>query len=263
MQPDEPEDTPPSPPTPTRNPRPAAGRLFVSDDLGPGAELALDPGQARYLTTVLRRRLGEPVTLFNGRDGEWRAVISGQDRKRLRLTVADLLRRQTAVPDLWLVFAVLKRGPTDLLVEKATELGAAELRPVFTARSNALRVGLDRVRTRAVEAAEQCGRLDVPAIREPEPLDRLLAAWPAGRALLFCDESGRAPPVGQVLAAARPGPWAILIGPEGGFSPAEREDLAARADVHAAALGVRTLRAETAAIAALALWQAVIGDWRS
>jgi len=237
-------------------------RLFVPFDLAAGGVVALDPDQSRYLAAVMRRGVGDEALLFNGRDGEWRAAITAVGKRAAQLRVAVLERPQAAGPDLDLVIALVKRTRLEVIVEKAAELGARRVRPVTTARTNADTVRLPRLRAIAVEAAEQTGRLDVPELMAPARLDALLEGWDAGRRLLFCDEAGDAPPALQALAGLEAGPWAILIGPEGGFSPEERARLRARPFAVAASLGPRILRADTAAISALTLWQAALGDWR-
>jgi 16S rRNA (uracil1498-N3)-methyltransferase len=237
-------------------------RLFVPHDLSAGAELALDEGQSRYLAAVMRLAAGDELLVFNGRDGEWRAGVSAVGKRAVSLTVRTQARPQTAGPDLDLVAALVKRARLETIVEKAAELGARRVRLVTTERTNADRTRVDRLAAIAAEAAEQTGRLDVPEIAAPVTLERLIGAWEAGRRLLFCDEAGEAPPILDALAAdAAPGPWAILIGPEGGFSPAERAMLRALSYAVPCSLGPRILRADTAAIAALSLWQAARGDW--
>ena len=245
----------------------ARARLFVADPLTAGTGLALAVAQAHYLRNVLRLKAGDAVSLFNGRDGEWRAVITALGRSDCAVAVESCTRPQAPEPDIWLLFAPVKRGPLDFLVQKAVELGAASLRPVMTRYTDVNRVNIDRLRLNAVEAAEQCGRLTVPTIAPPQPLAEALAAWPAGRRLLACAESGPAPPIAAVLAAARsrtaPAGWALLAGPEGGFAPEELDALGKLPFVTRVGLGPRILRAETAALAALTCWQAVLGDWQS
>jgi 16S rRNA (uracil1498-N3)-methyltransferase len=237
-------------------------RLFIPHDLAPGAELALDSGQSRYLAAVMRQAVGDEVLLFNGRDGEWRAKISAVTKRAVAVRAEASARPQAAGPDLDLIVALVKRGRLETIVEKAAELGARRVRLVATERTNADRARVERLSAIATEAAEQTGRLDVPEIFEPLKLDRLIADWPEGRRLLFCDEAGDAKPILDALKDAPTGPWAILIGPEGGFSPRERQMLRALPDVTPASLGPRILRADTAAISALTLWQAALGDWR-
>lgn len=238
-------------------------RLFVSHDLAPGLELALDEGQSRYLGAVMRAKAGDELRVFNGRDGEWRALVAQVGKRAVTLQVIDPARPQTPAPDLDLVVALVKRGPLETIVEKAAELGARRVRPVITERTNADHTRVERLRAIATEAAEQTGRLDVPEITPPARLEALIAGWDEGRRLLFCDEAGDARPVLEALAGASgpAAPWAILIGPEGGFSPRERDLLRALPYAIPVTLGPRILRADTAAISALALWQAATGDW--
>jgi 16S rRNA (uracil1498-N3)-methyltransferase len=238
-------------------------RLHLVHDLAPGAELPLDEGQSRYLGAVMRLSVGDELLVFNGRDGEWRASVVGMGKRAVTLRAERLERPQAAGPDLDLVIALVKRARLETIVEKAAELGARRVRPVVTERTNAERTRIDRLSAIAAEAAEQTGRLDVPQVLEPVKLERLIADWDAGRRLLFCDEAGEAAPVLRALEGAPEGPWAILIGPEGGFSPAERERLRALPYATPASLGPRILRADTAAISALTLWQAALGDWRT
>jgi 16S rRNA (uracil1498-N3)-methyltransferase len=233
----------------------------VAEDLAPGAEIALGSEPSHYLANVMRQVVGARLALFNGRDGEWGAVIAEAGKRTVRLRVDQQLRAQTTTPDLELVVAAVKRSRLETIVEKAAELGARRVRIVLTARTNAERVRVDRLAAIATEAAEQTGRLDVPAVDEAVKLGKLLDGWDATRRLLFCDEGGDARPVIQALAGAS-GPWAILIGPEGGFSPEERERLRGLPHVTPATLGPRILRADTAAISAMTLWQAAAGDWR-
>lgn len=204
-------------------------------------------------------RLGEgaEVKLFDDLTGEWLARIIQAERKRMTLTVVRKLREREAVPDLWLLFAPIKRGRIDWLVEKATELGVDRLVPVLTRRTIVDRLNADRLRAHVIEAAEQCERTALPTLDEPQKLDALLRRWPSGRALLFADEAG-----GEPLAeAAAPGPSAILIGPEGGFTDEERTSIRAVGEVKPVSLGPRILRADTAAVAATSLWMAAAGDW--
>ncbi|MBW8814816.1 MAG: 16S rRNA (uracil(1498)-N(3))-methyltransferase [Caulobacterales bacterium] len=238
-------------------------RLFIPQDLSAGAELDLDEGQSRYLAAVMRQAVGDEVLAFNGRDGEWRARIAAVGKRAVRLQALAQTRPQQVGPDLDLVIALVKRARLETIVEKAAELGARRVRPVLTERTNADHTRVDRLQAIAVEASEQTGRLDVPQVVDPERLDRLLAAWEPGRRLLFCDEAGDAPPVLEALSGAAAEPWAILIGPEGGFSAAERDRLRALPFATAVTLGPRILRADTAAISALTLWQAAAGDWRA
>lgn len=236
-------------------------RLYVPSGLAAGTVLALGKDQSHYLAAVMRAKMGEAVLLFNGRDGEWQGALTDIGKNAVRLTVGAQTRPQTPEPDLWLLAAPLKKDNTDLVAEKAAELGASALWPVFTRRTVAARVNADRLRAHLMEAAEQCERLTVPELREPAALDKVLADWDAARPLMFLDESGRGPPLAEALPPA--GPLAILVGPEGGFAPEERALLAKCAFARPVSLGPRILRAETAAIAALAVVQAVVGDWRT
>lgn len=237
-------------------------RLFVEGDLGPGAEVALTPDQAHYLFTVMRAGRGAHVAVFNGRDGEWLAEVTHAARRAGTLACRAPGQPQRVPPDLWLVFAPIKKARTDFIVEKATEMGCARIQPVFTRLTNAERLRPERLRAHAVEAAEQCGETYVPEIAEPLRLGPLLDVWDPARRLMFCDESREACPAAEALAEAGPGPWAILIGPEGGFAPEEAARLRAMPHVLPVTLGPRVLRADTAAVAAVALWQSTLGDWR-
>ena len=227
-----------------------APRLFVPDALAEGAAFDATPAQAHYLGTVLRQAAGAKLRLFNGQHGEWAATLATIRRDRARFLVERQTRPQTAEPDLWLVFAPLKRDATDLVVQKATELGASAILPVFTARTNTARLNLDRLRAIATEAAEQCERLTLPRMADPLALPELLAAWPAERRLVVALERSQSPP-----PRPRDSPTALLIGPEGGFTPAEITLLRRHPAVEPVTLGPRVLRAETAAIVGLALLQ--------
>jgi 16S rRNA (uracil1498-N3)-methyltransferase len=237
-------------------------RLHVEAALGPNARITPSPEQAHYLLHVMRAKTGERVSLFNGRDGEWRAIISEVAKRNCTLVCETQTAPQTQAPDLWLVFAPIKKTPSDYLAQKATELGVRVLQPVFTRRTIVTRVNLERMRANVIEAAEQSGRTDIPETREPLPLEKLLANWPSDRKLLFCDEAGDAPTIADALKSSRNEPWAILTGPEGGFDPKERETIRAVPSVVPVTLGQRILRADTAALAALAVWQTLVGDWR-
>ena len=237
-------------------------RLHVEAALGDDVRVTPDEAQAHYLLHVMRAKLGDAVRLFNGRDGEWLASVVEASKRSCSLVCRKQLAPQSHVPDVWLVFAPIKKTPADYVVQKATELGVKRLQPVFTRRTIVTRVNLERMRANAVEAAEQSERLDVPEIGEPQPLNALLASWPADRAILFCDEAGEASPIATALADIPNGPTAIFTGPEGGFDPAERETIRARRNVVAVSLGSRILRADTAALSALAVWQSLRGDWR-
>jgi 16S rRNA (uracil1498-N3)-methyltransferase len=249
-----------------------ATRLFVDEPLGAGQTVGLDHQRAHFLRSVLRLQTGAELALFNGRDGEWRARIDALGKGWASLAVIEQRRAQQPEPDLWLVFAPIKRARLDFMVEKACELGASRLVPVFTQNTDVSRVNCERLRANCREAAEQCERLSVPEVAEPTRLRELLGAWPAERHLLVGAESGDAPPVAEELARARDraggragvsaaaAPWAVLVGPEGGFTEAELDALVKLPFVSAAGLGPRVLRADTAAIALLACWQAWLGD---
>ena len=223
--------------------------------------LALAPAQAHQLRAVLRLAPGDAVALFNGRDGEWRARIASLTRDRATVAVEAPLRAQEEAGDLWLLFAPVKRARLELIVEKATELGVSALCPVITERTNIDRLNPERLGAIAREAAEQSERLSVPELRAPLPLMRLVTDWPAERRLILCDETGAAPPAAAALEALPPGPRAVLIGPEGGFAETELDALRKLPFVCPVGLGPRVLRCDTAAIAALAMAQAVGGDW--
>jgi 16S rRNA (uracil1498-N3)-methyltransferase len=235
-------------------------RLFVQVPLHADREVALEGDPAHYLIRVMRLAEGDELRLFNGTDGEWSARITGIGKRTCRLRVGTLVEAQGAGPDLELHVALVKRGPLETIVEKATELGVRRIRLLRTERTNADHTNLDRLAAIAREAAEQCGRLDVPRIDPAERLDDRLAAWEAGRALMFCDEAGDAPGAVAGLLRENPGPWAVLIGPEGGFTAAERAAIRACPGAVPVSLGARVLRADTAAIAALAIWQLTLGE---
>ncbi len=270
-------------------------RLYVTPDLSPTAAVAPTPEQSRYLTGVMRLTQGDDLLIFNGRDGEWRATITEFTNRGVVLTCQDQTRPQAIGPDLDLIVALVKKSRVETIVEKAAELGVRRIRPTITRRTNVEKVRLDRLDAIVMEAAEQTGRLDVPVVDDTAKLDTILDGWDANRRLMFCDETGGAP----VMAALSPSPswegtaerqqsqggevsdsptqtasrsslptpgegeskWAILIGPEGGFAPEERARLRSLPFTTAVSLGPRILRADTAAIAAMTLWQAALGDW--
>jgi len=236
-------------------------RLFVPNDLSAGAGLAPSVEQSRYLTQVMRQAVGAEIALFNGRDGEWLAKIAEVTKRGCLLNVIEQTRPMALGPDLDLVVAMVKRGRIETIVEKAAELGARRVRLTVTRRTNVDFVKLGRLDAIAMEAAEQTGRLDVPSVEDPEKLATILDGWDPARKLVFCDEGGDALPAIEALAGSE-GPAAILIGPEGGFAPEERERLRSLPFVTPVSLGPRILRADTAAIAAMTLWQAAAGDWR-
>ena len=239
-------------------------RLYIASGLAPRVEAELDRAQAHYLRSVLRLDKGAAIAAFNATDGEWLCRVAEFGKRGARLTVEAQLREaeSEAESDLWLIFAPIKRAPLDWLVEKATELGVAALVPVWTARTQVERVNLDRLRAHAVEAAEQSERLSVPELRAPDRLDRVLAAWPGERRLVVCDESGAGDPISDAVARLPPGPVALLVGPEGGFDETELDAIGKLSFVTRVGLGPRVLRAETATLAAVAVFQAIAGDWR-
>jgi 16S rRNA (uracil1498-N3)-methyltransferase len=238
-------------------------RLLVPHDLAAGAELALDEGQSRYLAAVMRLSVGDELLVFNGRDGEWLAGVAALGKRAVTLAVRRRERPQAQTPDVELIVALVKRARLETIVEKSAELGARRVRLAITERTNADHTRVDRLAAIAAEAAEQTGRLDAPEVLAPARLERLVEGWEAGRRLLFCDEAGEAPPILEALKDAPSGPWAILIGPEGGFSARERQMLRALPFASPCSLGPRILRADTAAASALTVWQAALGDWRS
>jgi len=237
-------------------------RLFVPDSLAAGVELTLARGQAHYLANVLRLKRGNVVALFNGHDGEWLARIGSLAKNGAAMEVEARRRDQAPEPDLWLVFAPVKRAPLDFLVQKATELGVSALVPAITRRTIVGRVRRERMEANAIEAAEQCQRLTVPHIRDAAPLLRILDDWPEGRQILLCAETGVAEPIHDVLErGGHARPCAVLTGPEGGFEQTELDALGKLPFVTSVGLGPRILRADTAALAALACWQSALGDW--
>ncbi|HZD26772.1 MAG TPA: 16S rRNA (uracil(1498)-N(3))-methyltransferase [Alphaproteobacteria bacterium] len=235
-------------------------RLHVAAPLGPGMAAPLSAGQAHYLRSVMRLAPGAVVAAFNAEDGEWRARVERLDRKGGKLAPEVQLPPPAAEPDLWLLFAPVKRAPVDFLVQKATELGVSRLIPVETRRTVVERVNLERLSAIAIEAAEQCGRLSVPEVAPAQALDAALDGWPAGRPLYYCDPENGRPMLMSIEAGETAA--ALLVGPEGGFDERERGWLSALTFARPVGLGPRVLRAETAALAALALWQAAAGDWR-
>ncbi|UWR61001.1 16S rRNA (uracil(1498)-N(3))-methyltransferase [Phaeobacter inhibens] len=236
-------------------------RLYVEHPLGAGQSVPLDRDQAHYLFGVMRQTVGAQLLLFNGEDGEWRAEVAEASKRSGVLICQEQTRPLVLPPDLWLLFAPIKKARTDFIVEKAAEMGAARILPVQTEFTNSDRIRQDRLQAHAVEAAEQCGGTYVPEVADLQKLSRLLDHWPEERQLMFCDEAE----VGSALAlaseTAAQAPWAIVIGPEGGFSEAERKRLHALPQSHVVSLGPRILRADTAAVAALTVWQQRYGDW--
>lgn len=237
-------------------------RLFVPNDLAADTGIVLGRDQSHYLANVMRLKEGETVALFNGRDGEWSATLQKVAKAGVAIHVHAQARPQVPEPDLWLLAAPIKKDRVDLVAEKATELGISRLWPVFTRRTVMSRVNTERLAANMIEAAEQCERLSVPEMTEPAALDKVLSGWDAGRPLLFLDESGSGQPIAHALAGMNPGKLALLVGPEGGFDEAERAMLARLSFTVPVGLGPRILRAETAAIAALSVVQALVGDWK-
>jgi 16S rRNA (uracil1498-N3)-methyltransferase len=236
-------------------------RLFISAPLADGTALEASPEQFNYLANVLRMVEGMVLLVFNGQDGEWKARLSFPAKKRLLLTPYERTRVQPALPDMLFLFAPLKAGRLDYLVQKAVEMGAGSIQPVLTQHTQAQKVSIDRLQANVIEAAEQCGILSVPVVHEAVKLDALLSGWDPSRRIVFCDEDAAGHnPLGK-LGAIRERRLAVLTGPEGGFSEAERNTLRTLPFVTAIPLGPRILRADTAAVAALAVVQAVIGDW--
>ncbi|TKD51989.1 16S rRNA (uracil(1498)-N(3))-methyltransferase [Sphingomonas baiyangensis] len=234
-------------------------RVFVEQPLAMGAAIRLDGGAAHYLVSVMRLKAGDPVLLFDDASGEWLALAREVRKRDCTLEITEHRRVRETVPDLWLCVAPIRKGRIDWVAEKACELGVARLVPVLTQRTIVDRLNTDRLRAHMIEAAEQCGRTALPELAEPVKLAALLRHWPAERALFFADETGGAPAAQAMRAHA--GPAAILIGPEGGFTPDEREAIRNVAAARGITLGPRILRAETAAAAASALWMAAAGDW--
>jgi 16S rRNA (uracil1498-N3)-methyltransferase len=239
-----------------------APRLFVETELALGAAVACRGDQANYLRNVLRLRPGEEILLFNGRDGEWRARIEEARKAATTLIALQQVRPQQPAPDIDYLFAPLKRARLDYMVQKATEMGIARLRPVFTRRTTPDRINRERMRANAIEAAEQCGILRVPEVLDGETLASAIERWQVGRTLIFCDEDSEEPDPLASLHRLQPGPLALLIGPEGGFDDGERALLTSQPFAVRISLGPRILRADTAAVAALALVNATLGDWR-
>ncbi|WP_340315179.1 16S rRNA (uracil(1498)-N(3))-methyltransferase [Rhizorhabdus argentea] len=233
-------------------------RLFIDQPLSDGLSLTIDGGQAHYLSGVMRLKEGDGIALFDDRTGEWRAEIEQVGKRALNVRIVGRIGEREAVPDLWLLAAPVKKGRIDWMAEKACELGVARLRPVITQRTIVDRLNLDRLRAHMIEAAEQCERTALPILDEPVKLATLLRDWPQDRALIFADEEGGVP-MGR---AVQPGPAAILIGPEGGFTAEERAAIRAIPQTVGISLGPRILRADTAMAAAVSLWMALAGDWR-
>lgn len=237
-------------------------RLFIADNLAAGISVELQQQQSHYLTNVLRLRPGARLLVFNGRDGEWEASILESHRRSTVLGIVHQTRPQEQGPDIDYLFAPLKRARLDYMVQKATEMGVRRLRPIITERTIAERVNGERMAANVIEAAEQCGILRIPEVEPPVSLDVALADWDVERTLIFCDEQDASRDPIETLRRVSPGPVAVLIGPEGGFSNGERARLLGRPFVVPLSLGPRIMRADTAAVAVLALVNAVLGDWR-
>ncbi len=237
-------------------------RLHIPDDLRAGAEISLSHDAANYLRNVLRLELGAKVLVFNGRDGEWLSQLAVKSRKEMRLEILSQTRPQTEAGDLHYAFAPIKHTRLDFMIQKAVEMGVARLTPVITRHTQVSRVNVERMRANVIEAAQQCGVLSLPEVDEPETFTRWLAAVPAARVIVFCDEDAESGDPLETMVRAPAGPLTLIIGPEGGFDGEERSALLARGPVARLWLGPRILRADTAAIAALAILQAVRGDWR-
>lgn len=235
-------------------------RLYVDHPLGAGQSVPLTREQAHYLFGVMRLAVGGQVALFNGHDGEWLAQVAEAGKRGGVLSCLEQTRPLQLPPDLWLLFAPIKKARTDFIVEKAAEMGAAKIMPVQTAFTNSERIRQDRLQAHAVEAAEQCGGTFVPEVCDLQRLDKVLDSWPDDRQLMFCDEAEAGSAL-RLAAQDKGRPWAILIGPEGGFSDAERRRLKDLPFTHVVSLGPRILRADTAAVAAMTLWQQALGDW--
>ncbi|MDG1438752.1 MAG: 16S rRNA (uracil(1498)-N(3))-methyltransferase [Emcibacteraceae bacterium] len=234
-------------------------RLYINEPLDKGTAHFVDGNQGHYLVNVLRIKLGERISLFNGVDGEWLAEITKSKKGKAIITVMEKIADQTSEPDLWYLFAPVKKARVDYMIQKATELGVSYMRPVLTQHTNLTRIKEDKIVANMVEAAEQCARMTVPELDVMTSLEDVLDNFPDDRGLIFCDEAGDAIPIKDV--ERNHDKWAILIGPEGGFSVEERAMIRAHKNAVAVTLGPRILRADTAAVAALSLWQSYLGDW--
>ena len=236
-------------------------RLFVEGPLGAGQGIALGKDQANYLFAVMRLKTGAHVLVFNGVDGEWLAEVTSSNKRNGTLVCLENTAPLRLPPDLWLLFAPIKKARTAFIVEKAAELGVARIIPVLTRFTNSDRLNIDRLQAHALEATEQCGGTYVPEVAQAVKFDTIMSDWPNERRIMFCDENQVALPAAQALAKEKGGEWAIIIGPEGGFSSEEVERLRGMAEVTSVTLGPRILRADTAAVTAITLWQSVLGDW--
>ncbi|WP_262695829.1 16S rRNA (uracil(1498)-N(3))-methyltransferase [Kordiimonas aquimaris] len=239
-------------------------RLYIEESLSQGMSITFDKDQSHYLANVMRSKLGSEIAIFNGQDGEWIGEITDIQKRAVTLQLNERRREQATEPDVWLVFAPIKKARIDFIAQKATELGASLLLPIYTRRTIVDRVKTDRLHANAVEAAEQCERLTVPTIGEPVKFEKLMADWPADRRIMFCDETLSGKPAHTALSnftKVPKEPWAIFIGPEGGFDDSERSFLHNHKNAVPVSLGPRIMRADTAAMAALSLWQSALGDW--
>lgn len=237
-------------------------RLYLDAPMALASVIALDKAQAHYLGTVLRKSVGDSVRIFNGREGEWRAEITSLDKKRGELKAIEQLRLAQSCPDIWLCFAPVRKHRNSFIFEKGTELGVSRFQPVVTARTQFPKMKMDKDKAQIIEAAEQTERLDIPIVRAGVTLTELLSGWDKARTLIFADEAGDAQKAEALMSTLSPAaPCAILIGPEGGFTPEERESLRSKPYVRPVSLGPRILRADTAALSLLTLWQSHLGDW--
>ncbi len=237
-------------------------RLFFEVDLSLGGSVALGSSQTHYLGNVMRLKRGDSFLGFNGVDGEWKCTIERISRGKCEVTISEKVRELVTGPDLWLLFAPVKRTRIDFIASRATELGVSVLQPVFTEYTSVSRVNSERLRANAIEAAEQCGAMVVPEVREVQDLSTLIETWPSERRLILCDSSGEGSPIKSILENnVYSGPWAILVGPEGGFCEYELDQIHQKANPLIVSLGPRILRSDTAVVAALTCWQAVLGDW--
>jgi 16S rRNA (uracil1498-N3)-methyltransferase len=237
-------------------------RLFVENTLKPGAIILCEQNQGHYLVNVMRIKMGDMVSIFNGREGEWIAEVIKIGKGKASITIREKIAEQINEPDLWYLFAPVKKARIDYMIEKATELGVSLIWPVITKRTNLDRLKMDKLCTNAVEAAEQCGRMTVPEIKNIILLEDLLAKWPEDRKILFCDEAGDAKSFKEIAKdySQNNQKWAVLIGPEGGFTEEERHKIRGHKNTIPLTLGSRILRADTAAVAVLSLWQNFLGD---
>jgi len=241
-------------------------RLFIKDSLPGSGMVTLNQEQSHYLANVMRQKLGAPVALFNGCDGEWATEIAELKKRAVTLRIVEKIKQQSTEPDLMLAFAPIKKARIDFIAQKATELGVGHLQPIYTQRTNVDRVKTDRLYANAIEAAEQCERLTVPEVSDPIKLSTLLAKWSKDRMIMFCDEDLSGKSAHEALCELAPdqknNPWAVIIGPEGGFDDDERTAIKKMPQTITVSLGPRVLRADTAAMAAISIWQSAIGDWR-